>query len=222
MSLTITALLISRLFWEPYVIPSGSMKPTLLVNDYIAVVPTNQDFERGDILVVRHPNRSLNFVMRLVGLPGERIQIVDGSIIIDGEPILREASTEFVEVMKAQGQLGLRPQCTNDPVGFGQECIKMRFTETLPNGISYEVLDIGERSTDFTGVFEVPKEAYFFLGDNRDNSNDSRNPIVNGGLGFVPESAIVGKVVRVVLPNWSERRWWITALTDQRFLERVN
>ena len=198
------------------------MKPTLRVSDYISVLPMNVVPERGDVLVVEHPTRRESFVARLVGMPGERIQMIDGVLQINDVPVQVEPAGIFAEIMEPQGPLGLRPQCANGAVGSGAVCEKTRFIETLPNGASYEILDIGPRPTDDTGVFTVPEGHFFFIGDNRDNSNDSRNFIEAGGLGFVSEGAIVGRAARVVLPNWHEVPWWITVLTDDRFMERIN
>jgi len=103
--------------------------------------------------------------------------------------------------MDPQGPLGVRPQCANGVVGMGAVCEKERFIETLPNGVSHAILNIGPRQTDNTGVFTVPEGQFFFIGDNRDNSTDSRVAQAARGVGFVERKDIVGRADRVMFSS---------------------
>ncbi|SFS20430.1 signal peptidase I [Yoonia litorea] len=227
------------LFFQPFWIPSGSMKDTLLIGDFLFVnkmaygysyascpsvrIPAigldlgaddfcgfiedreerffGSDPERGDIVVFRHPVDGRDFIKRVIGLPGDRIQMRDGLLYINDEAVQVEPAGTFTEIMEPQGPLGVRPQCANGVVGMGAVCEKERFIETLPNGVSHAILNIGPRATDNTGVYTVPEDMFFFIGDNRDNSTDSRVPQVNRGVGFVERKDLVGRADRVMFSS---------------------
>ena len=237
------ALLIAGVFrtllFQPFWIPSGSMKETLLVGDFLFVnkmaygysyascpsirIPQvgidlgADDFcgwfedkddrlfgsepEQGDIIVFRHPVTGADFIKRLIGTPGDRIQMRDGLLYINDEAVVVEDDGVFAEIMEFQGPLGQRPQCANGPVGQGASCEKSRQIETLPNGTSHAILNIGTRAADNTGVWTVPEGEYFFMGDNRDNSTDSRFEQRNQGVGFVELKDIVGRADRVMFSS---------------------
>jgi len=187
---------------QPFRIPSGAMQPTLNVGDYIFVskwsygysrfsfapfeglVPENPQRwrahqpERGDIAVFRptpEPNR--DFVKRIVGLPGDRIQMIGGVLHINGTPVVREAAGER-EVE-------------------GGETVPV-YRETLPNGVSYLTAERGDTELDNTREYIVPDGSYFMMGDDRDNSADSRVPSV---VGFVPFENLVGRLEHVATPR---------------------
>lgn len=188
------ALIIRSVLFQPFSIPSGSMMPTLLVGDYLFVskyaygysrysFPFSPNLfsgriwgsepERGDIAVFRFPpDPKIDYIKRVVGLPGERIQMIDGVLHINGEPVQRELVGSF----SGDGQY---ERFTGKPI----------YRETLPNGVSYETLDLGENTAgDNTRQFLVPAGHYFMMGDNRDNSADSR-----ADVGFVPYENLVGR-----------------------------
>jgi signal peptidase I len=233
------ALLIAGLFrtllFQPFWIPSGSMKDTLLIGDFLFVnkmaygysyascpsIPFTgidaQDIcgfldgdntriwgdmpERGDVVVFRHPVTGSDFIKRLIGLPGDRIQMRDGRLYLNGEAVPVEPAGEFVETYGPQGPQRLPPSCKGGPQALGQPCVSDRFIETLPGGTSHNILDIGRTQADDTGVFTVPEGHFFFMGDNRDNSTDSRFPQAARGVGFVPFENLVGRADRVMFSS---------------------
>ena len=211
------------LFFQPFWIPSGSMKETLLVGDFLFVNKMAYGYsrwscpwgmcpfegrifgampERGDIVVFRHPTNGADYIKRVVGLPGDRIQMRGGVLYINDEPAPQEAAGVFSEVYERQGSAGQYPRCENAPVGEGGQCTKSRFVETLPGGVQHVVLNIEDRGfVDTTPVFTVPEGHFFFMGDNRDNSIDSRVPQNAGGVGMVPFDHLIGRADRVIFSS---------------------
>ncbi|MBL4813367.1 MAG: signal peptidase I [Rhodobacteraceae bacterium] len=228
------------LFFQPFWIPTGSMKDTLLIGDFLFVnkwaygysyascpsirIPRlgididAEDFcgalqrgdgrllghepERGDVVVFRHPVTGTDYIKRLIGLPGDRIQMIDGVVQINGVAVEIEDGGIFTEPSGPQGPQGSRPRCSNNTGGaVGVDCHKTRSFETLPNGVRHSILDIGPQSSDNTGVFTVPEGEYFFMGDNRDNSLDSRFLQTSNGVGFVPFADIVGRADRIMFSS---------------------
>jgi signal peptidase I len=183
--------------FQPYNMPSGSMKPTLIVGDDFFVskyaygysrfsLPFSPPLftglagrlfgaepQRGDIVVFRLPrDPATDYIKRVVGLPGDRIQMQGGVLHINGTPVAREHVEDFI-----------------DDENRGERV--RRFRETLPNGVSYETLDIEDNGAlDNTEEYVVPAGHYFMLGDNRDNSTDSRVP---SAVGYVPFENLVGR-----------------------------
>jgi len=188
---------IRTIAYEPFNIPSASMLPTLLVGDYLFVAKwaygysrhsmpfspplfkgriLQGDVERGDVAVFKLPrDNSTDYIKRLIGLPGDRIQVKGGQLFINDEPVKRERVDDFVD-------RDWRGNAVRIP----------RYRETLPNGVTYLTLDmIQNGDTDNTQVYAVPAGHYFAMGDNRDNSVDSR--VAGGGVGFVPAENLVGR-----------------------------
>ena len=243
------------LFFQPFWIPSGSMKDTLLIGDFLFVNKMAYGYsyascpsirlggldidakdicgwldgdntrilgsepERGDIIVFRHPVDGTDFIKRLVGLPGDRIQMRGGVLHINGAAVEIEPAGEFVEEFSPQGPMRIRPRCSNGVVGIGADCIKQRFIETLPDGTSHAILDIGPQRADNTGVFTVPEGHYFFMGDNRDNSTDSRFPQAVGGVGFVPYENLIGRANRVIFSSAGRSMLFFWTWRGDRFFE---
>lgn len=215
-------LLVTRAFyWHPYSIPAEHMKPTLLVGDYLittTVAPDN--LHRGDVLVFQHPLNPQDFIERLIGLPGDSVQMRGGVVFLNGQALPQVANGTFEEVMGRQGPIHNRPRCENGSVADGASCTKSRFLESLPDGRHYKVVNIEANGfADDTDVFTVPDGMLFFLGDNRDNSFDSRFSQAVGGMGFVPVQNVKGKARFVVFSSagetiadpdtWRADRHWV-------------
>ncbi|MBC7165138.1 MAG: signal peptidase I [Roseovarius sp.] len=245
------------LFFQPFWIPSGSMKDTLLIGDFLFVNKMAYGYsyascpsirlgglnidaadicgwldgdntrilgsgpERGDIVVFRHPVDGTDFIKRVIGLPGDRVQMRNGVLHINDQPVERVPAGQFVEEFAPQGPMRTRPRCANGVVGLGAECIKFRWRETLPGGRSYSTLDIGNQRADNTGIFTVPAGHYFFMGDNRDNSTDSRFPQAVGGVGFVPYENLIGRANRVIFSSAGSSMLAFWTWRGDRFFKRL-
>ena len=221
-SLLLAALLLCvlRLFFVPFWVPSGSMKPTLLIGDYLIMKRMSDPPDYGDIIVFRHPVDESNFIKRVVGLPGDRVQMRDGVLFVNEVAWKQSDPVAFEEIFEQQGSSEILPRCANGPVALGSVCMKTQGKETRADGQSHLILDIRpDGYLDQTAEFTVPKEHVFVLGDNRDNSLDSRVALAAGGVGFVPLSAVQGRVRRVLFSSagatlaafWTwrmDRFWW--------------
>lgn len=206
----VCATIVRSFLYEPFHIPSSSMKSNLLIGDYIFVSKFSYGYskyslpfapnlfvgrvfeskpKRGDVVVFRLPsNPTINYIKRLIGLPGDKIQVADGQVFINEKPVAKEYLDDFFD----------EDSKTN---------IK-RFVETLPEGKKITTLDQSETPQDNTGVYIVPEGHYFMMGDNRDNSQDSR--FLNA-VGYVPEENLVGNAKLIFfsdeLPFWQFWSW---------------
>ncbi len=213
--------------YAPFHIPSGSMKPNLLVGDYLFVSKfaygysrysfplgikffegrmMNTDPSRGDVIVFRMPtDTKVDYIKRLIGLPGDTVQMIEGRLYLNGRLVPKERVDDFVEEQE-DGSLRRIP----------------RYRETLPEGLAYYVLDEDSHGRlDTTPLYRVPEGHYFFMGDNRDNSQDSR---VQNLVGFVPGDNLVGRAELIFFSN-SGTLWkpfkWLFSFRPGRFVQAV-
>ncbi len=229
------------LFFQPFWIPSSSMKDTLLIGDFLFVNKMAYGYSRvscpfslcpisgrifgkepkvGDVIVFRHPVSGEDFVKRLIGKPGDRIQVKDGVLFINGVEAPQKPDGVFEETFEKQGPVGSLPRCMNN-VGLGGVCLKEKLVETLPNGVSHSILNIGNGRLDNTGVYTVPEGMYFFMGDNRDNSTDSRVPQTARGVGFVPYENLIGRVDRIMFSSAGRSLFYFWTWRADRFFKAV-
>jgi signal peptidase I len=192
----ILALVVRTFLYQPFNIPSGSMKQTLLVGDYLfasklsygysrysfpwGIVPLQgrvfaAEPRRGDVVVFKLPlDNSTDYIKRVIGLPGDQIEVRNAIVYINGKAAPQSSAGEYIGPEQA------RP--------------KPRYLETLPNGVDHFVLHWqGVADLDNVGPFKVPAGHYFMMGDNRDESLDSRVPSSRSGVGYVPFENLVGR-----------------------------
>lgn len=190
------AMVVRVFFYQPFNIPSGSMKETLLIGDYLFVSKLSYGYsrysfpfgmnlfsgrvaasepKRGDVAVFKLPrDNSTDYIKRVIGLPGDEIKMVAGVLHINGKAVPKVPKGEF-----------------KTPDDDGSQTTLASFEETLPNGVKYTVLDADPQGPfDNVGPYKVPPGHYFMMGDNRDNSTDSR---ALWGVGFVPFENFVGR-----------------------------
>jgi len=225
----IIAIIIRSFFFQPFYIPSSSMEPTLLVGDRIFVSKYSYGYSKhsfpfsppiinnrmlstkakyGDLVVFKTPedNRT-DFIKRLVGLPGDKIQIKNGELFINEKKIPRENLTGLNEIMCG-----------------GTKTEVVSFNETLPNGVQYKVVYNKIGSMKNSDIYKVPEKHYFFLGDNRDCSRDSR---FLSSVGYVHENNLVGKARVIFFSNNTHKGsilkfWnWDETLRLNRFFKKL-
>ena len=224
----IIAIIFRSLLFEPYNIPSGSMLPNLLVGDYLFVSKYSYGYsrysfpfglvpipsrvlsgnpERGDVVVFKLPSdTSINYIKRLIGLPGDKIQMKSGQLFLNDNIVTQIEEGKFEFIYK-----NYLPQSLD------------KYKEILPDGKQYSILNVNDNQPlDETNSFLVPEGHYFMLGDNRDNSLDSR-----ASVGFVPFENFVGKGSIIFFSvNGSAKIWqiwkWPTSIRYSRLFKKIN
>ena len=243
-------LLFFRTFaYQTFKIPSESMLKTLHHGDYIVVskfsygythhsLPSSvklfsgrvfdKPIKRGDIVVFRKPSEpDIYYIKRVIGLPEDTIQLRRGVIHINNIPVLRRKIEDYTRI---------EPKMAYEPTSSGQfekietgqtyKEVFIQYEETLPNGKTYITLDNEDIHNDETEAFYIPKGKYFMMGDNRDNSSDSRVPVLAGGLGLVPSDYIVGKAKWVALSFNKDAKFyefwnWFPSKNSERNLTSI-
>ena len=235
--LVIAVVLFRTLLFTSFSIPSESMMPRLLVGDFLfaskwsygysgASLPIDWDSgkgrifgslpERGDVVIFKHPLDRTDYVKRVIGLPGDTVQMVGGVLQLNGEPVPKRRIADFVVRIEPDGHCW-RASFTHKLDDGGFTCRYPRYRETLPSGVSYEVLDLGVTDVDTTEPQIVPEGMVFMMGDNRDNSQDSRRAAVPGGwVGLVPVENLVGRASFMFFSTDGSAEWlkpwtWFTA-----------
>ncbi|MCL4673480.1 MAG: signal peptidase I [Sphingomonadaceae bacterium] len=256
--LAVLALVFRSFIFSPFSIPSESMLPRLMIGDYFVAskwpygftrysLPLNTPLipgrlfgnlpERGDVVVFKHPIDKADYIKRVIGLPGDSVEMREGVLFLNGEPVEKQPMADFVQrvdqhLLDAAAQAGRASPCTwggiEEMLPDGErQCRYMRFRETLPSGKTYEVLDFGETGPDNWGPEIIPEGHVFLMGDNRDNSQDSRFPARSGGgVGWVPLDHLVGRASMMVWSTDGSAEWinpwtWFTAARWERMGEGI-
>ena len=224
------ALVVRTVAYEPFNIPSGSMIPTLLVGDYLFVSKFSYGYsrfslpfglplfsgriffhplERGDVVVFKLPtDNSTDYIKRVIGLPGDTIQMKQGELFINDKEVPRKPIEDY---MYQEGDGVLVPM--------------KQYIETLPNGRQHRIIKIGnDGPLDNTPEYHVPSGDYFMMGDNRDNSQDSR---VLSAVGYVPAENLIGKAQFIFFStDGTARLWevwkWPFAIRYNRLFKGIN
>lgn len=240
--LLVLVLAFRTLIFAPFSIPSESMLPRLMNGDYLLAAKWPYGISRhslpfalplpegrllaatprrGDIVIFRHPVDGREYVKRVIGLPGDRVAVLGGQVILNGTRMPRTRIDDAL--IPLSPNTGCAWGGTTAETGdAGEACAYRRLRETLPEGRSYEVLDFGPTPADSFAETVVPEGRLFVMGDNRDSSLDSRFPAEAGqGVGMVPEDLLVGRAALIVWSTDGSAAWlnplsWFTAARWER------
>ena len=231
---------------KPFYIPSDSMMPTLLSGDRLIVskYPYGWSYasvsfhlmpkvegrifgklpQRGDIVVLEHPETRIDYIKRVIGLPGDTVELKGGALILNGKPVKREVQPMLaipVDANTPSPDSSLNAFVTRG--ADGRMVLEVPIVrETLPGGATFDTIDMGAYQTDDYGPITVPADHLFLMGDNRDGSADSRVPSARKGLGGpVPFDAIAGRAEIISFSTDGAARWynpvsWFQALRSGR------
>jgi len=251
--LALIVFVVRSFIFSPFSIPSESMLPRLLIGDYLFITKWNYGYSkhslpwslplipgrvfggtpaRGDVVVFKAPpGNDTDWIKRVIGLPGDSVQMAGGQLILNGKAIPKDRVAQFVlplspnfPAAQENGGRGCQERFQTLDAQGNAVCSIPRFRETLPNGKTYEVLDQGSYPKDNTGIYTVPAGHVFLMGDNRDNSTDSRFSHADGGIEFVPLENIEGKAVVSFWSTDGSANWflpwtWFTAARWSRLGE---
>jgi signal peptidase I len=254
--LVVAVVIFRSFFLSPFNIPSESMQPRLLIGDYLLVNKMAYGYskhslpfsvplipgrlfpatpERGDVAVFKAPpGDSVDYIKRVIGLPGDSIEVRDGVLWLNGEAVKREKMADLVipvtaNMIDAARNEGSLPcyamQFEELTAGGERQCRYPQYRETLPGGKSYATLDVINSSADNFPLTIVPEGQLFLMGDNRDRSSDSRFPAIEGaGIGIVPQENLVGKALVGMFATDGSASWfnpisWFTAARWERIGE---
>ena len=245
-TIAVLAWLIRSYVVAPFSIPSGSMLPALFVGDYLFVAKWPYGYsrvsfpfgfpsfegrvlerlpERGEIVVFRHPQADYDLIKRVIGLPGDTIEVRGGQLVLNGRPLAREPQGTFAMPVSANSPCRVVAGATpmrGRTDGGSPACLYPLYRETLPGGRSYSVIDqVESPRADNLQPTVVPDGHFFLMGDNRDDSLDSRFRPTEGGIGFVPAENVIGRAIVIF---WSTdgsasyvKPWtWFGALRSDR------
>jgi signal peptidase I len=245
LSVVLLAWTFRSLIAAPFNIPSGSMLPTLYIGDYLAVEKWPYGFsrfsfpfgfpsfdgrifgalpKRGDVVVFRHPEENSDLIKRVIALPGDTVSLKDGEVILNGRPVARRPLPNVKILVSPNSPCrAILPAGPKLEMAGGQRaCIYRGYLETLPGGPSYTVLDqIDHGPADDFAATKVPPGRIFLMGDNRDDSLDSRFPTYEGGIGMVPAENLIGRATVTFWSTDGSASWlkpwtWFTALRARR------
>ena len=243
--LALIVFVVRSFIFSPFSIPSESMLPRLLIGDYLFITKWNYGYskhslpfslplipgrifpgtpDRGDVVVFKAPpGDDTDWIKRVIGLPGDTLQMVNGQLVLNGKPVPKQQIANFTLPM-SPNFTRCQPNFQSIDAQGNMVCSIPRFRETLPGGKSYEVLDQGLFPRDNTGIYTVPAGHVFLMGDNRDNSTDSRFSHAEGGIEFVPLENLEGKAVVTFWStdggaNWFLPWTWFTAARWSRLGE---
>lgn len=231
--LVLVVVIFRSFIFSPFTIPSESMLPGLRNGDYLIAAKWPYGYskyslpfelplipgrifanmpERGDVIIFKHPVDGTDYVKRAIGLPGDTVAMREGVVILNGEPLKKEAAGYADIPMSAN------TSCRTDGGQIvGDICRYAQFRETLPSGKSYLTIDFGQRPQDDFDPIVVPTGQIFAMGDNRDNSLDSRFPATAGqGVGLVDSNLLVARASMVLWSTDGSAEWllpwtWFTA-----------
>ena len=230
---------------QPFFIPSGSMLPTLYIGDYLTVAKWPYGYSRysfpfafppiggnilgslpvrGDVVVFRHPTEKADLIKRVIGLPGDVVEVREGELILNGRAVERKPLPPIEIRVSENSPCRVVPPAEPKILVKGSQssCVYQAFLETLPDGPSYTVLSqLKDGPADNFPATRVPKDHLFLMGDNRDDSLDSRFQTNEGGVGMLPVQNLIG---RAWFTFWSTdgsasyvKPWtWVTALRSKR------
>jgi signal peptidase I len=243
------AWVIRSLIFAPFNIPSGSMLPALFIGDYVLVAKWPYGYsrfsfpwgfpslegrifgslpKRGDVVVFRVPGTDEDFVKRVVGLPGDTVAVQDGMLVVNGRPVPRQSEATFAMPISNNSPcrvVGGALAMTGQTDSGEPACLYPVYRESLPDGHSYRVIDQVDnpRADDFPQT-RVPEGRLFLMGDNRDDSLDSRFSSAEGGIGFVPIENVIGRATIIFFSTDGSAEYlkpwtWFTALRTDRITD---